>query len=265
MKFSACSLVVLGILVPVVSPRALALSDGEAATGRLIARRYGDAIVGVRGTAIMRITVGERTVPPKEDKIDVNGTMITATGLTVTSLNAIDLRTAFEAMRSQFKSGSEPVELAKTEFKGLRLRLADGTEIPAKIAWKDLSRDLVFLAPADETVADKRLFAFVNLNDAQESASVLGNYYHVSRAGEGFQRVLLVRACTVTAIIERPLRLLMVSTDLCSDVIGCPVFDPSGRVLGICLHCMDNGLPKSPVVVPAADVAAIGANAFAPR
>jgi hypothetical protein len=39
--------------------------------------------------------------------------------------------------------------------------------------------------------------------------------------------------------------------------VGCPVFDIQGRVLGIGLRYVVNGLSKGTVVVPAADVAEV--------
>jgi hypothetical protein len=281
MKLPACSIVVLSVLVTVVSPRALALSDdevagqirllneritrleqtralpeSEAAQGRLVARRYSDAIIEVKGSVFMSFTIGLQTIPPTERKIDIGATVIGASGLTMTSLSSVDPRSIFESMRSQLKTGADPVELGKTEYKNLRLRMADGTEIPAKILWKDVDHDLVLLAP-DGAAASNRAFTFVDLSHATESASVLGTYYHLSRTGEEFQRVLLVRASTVIGIVERPRRLLLVSTDMYPDTLGCPVFDADGRVLGISLHIVEKGLPKGTVVAPAADLAAV--------
>jgi hypothetical protein len=287
MKFSILSVVVFAVFASIVPSRAYAISDSEitaaqinllkeriarlerastppedpAAAGRLVAQRYADAIISVKGTALMRVTIGERTMPPREQKIDVNGTVITATGLVVTSWNGLDVRATFEALRSQINT-NQPVDLGKTDFKLLRIRLNDGTEVPVKIASKDPERDLVFLAPVDDSVANRHPFTFVDLNGAREGAAVLGNYYQVSRADELIQRALLVRACTVNAILERPRRLLLVSTNSFADTLGCPIFDSHGKVVGICLHYVDAGLPKGTVVLPAADVAAGAADAF---
>jgi hypothetical protein len=92
---------------------------------------------------------------------------------------------------------------------------------------------------------------------------LLGNYYHLSRLAEAMQRAPLMRPCTITGIIERPRRLLLVSTDWFADTLGCPVFDAQGRVLGICLRYMVDGVVKGTVVVPAADVAEIVGQAAA--
>ena len=70
------------------------------------------------------------------------------------------------------------------------------------------------------------------------------------------QRVLLVRPSTVTGIIERPNRLLLVSTDSFGDALGCPVFDSDGNVLGICVRYIEKGLPKGTVLIPAVDLVA---------
>jgi hypothetical protein len=260
MKLPAFSLLIAGVLVWTMSPCASALPEGEAAAGRLIARRYAEAIVGVKCSVFMRITVGLRTLPPTERKVDVYGTMIRADGLTMTSLSAIDPRAIFESMRNQFNTGGQALELGETEFKYVRLQMSDGAEIPAKILWKDPDHDIVLLIPAGGAPGN-RSFTFVDLGQAAESASVLGNYYQISRTGEDFKRVLLVRSSTIFGIIDRPRRLFLVSTDLFPDAPGCPVFDPEGKVLGICLHDVEKGLVKGAVVVPAVDLAAIIARA----
>jgi S1-C subfamily serine protease len=255
MKFPSCSLLVLGVLVCTASPGARALPESEATAGRLVARRYAEAIIQVKGTVVLKIKIGLRALPQTERKIDICGTVIGASGLTVTSLSAVDPKSIFESMRAQMNSGPDPVELGETEFKNMRLRMADGSEIPAKILWRDVDHDLVLLAP-DQAAASNRAFTFVDLNQGAESASVLGTYYHLSRAGEELQRVLLVRASTVTGVVERPRRLLLISTDVYPDALGCPVFDANGRALGICLHILDKGLPKGTVLAPAVDLAA---------
>jgi hypothetical protein len=260
MKFPTGSLLILGLLVCTAASPARALPESEATAGRLVARRYAEAVVGVKGSMYMNFTIGLQTLPPTERKFDVGGTVIEASGLTMTSLSSLDPRAVFESMRSQMKTGIEPIELGKSEYKNLRLRLADGAEIPAKIVWKDVDHDLALLIPTG-AAASNRPFIFVDLNQATLSASVLGNYYQLSRTGEEFQRALMVRPSTVLGIIERPRRLFLVSTDIFPDGLGCPVFDPEGRVLGISLHYMEKGLPKDAVVVPASELASLIAQA----
>lgn len=263
MKLTILPLVGCTALALATTPEIRALSDAEAVAGRSIFRKYADAVVVVKLSMILKITVGDRVMPPNETKVDINGTVIEPDGLTVTSLSAIDPRAMFDAVRSKMAPAGVPVELGQTELKGVRLQLADGTEVPAKVVWKDATRDLALLAPEGAAAAGQRTFTWVNLNEAPEAAMLLGNYYHLSRLSEAMQRAPIMRPCTITGIIERPRRLLLVSTDWFADTLCCPVFDAQGRVLGICLRYMVDGVAKGIVVVPAADVAEIVGQAAA--
>ena len=90
-----------------------------------------------------------------------------------------------------------------------------------------------------------------------ESVAVLGTYYSLSRAGAEFKMPPLIRPTTVEGMVDRPRRLFLVSTVAYPDTLGCPVFDGDGRVVGICLRNVEKGAPKSPVVLPASDLASV--------
>jgi hypothetical protein len=255
MKSATRLSIVLAAVLAAWAPRAVALSDAEAAAGRLVLRHYADAVVSVKLTVILKIKMMDHAMPPSEISLDVNGTVITPAGLTVTSLSAIDPRNVFEGIRSQVGPSAASADLAGSEIKGLRLRLADGTETPAHIASKNAELDLALVMP-DAAPSAGRTFVCVNLNDGPEAASLLGNYYHLSRLSDALQRAPIIRPSTVTCIIERPRRVLLISTDGFADGLGCPVFDAKERVLGICLRCVVSGTSRAAVVVPAAEVAA---------
>jgi hypothetical protein len=254
MKLTARLFIILAAFMPIMPPRACALPDAEATAGRLILRRYADAIVSVKLTVTLKMVVNGRSMPPNESNVDVNGTVITPEGLTVASLSAVDSNLIFEALRAQMSQSVASLGLDKAEIKGMRLRLADGTEIPARIVGKDPTRDLVFIVPENPPAAGGRTFTCVDLREAPDAAMVLGNYYHLMRLSEAMQRAPVVRPSTVTGIIERPRRLLLISTDMFSDGVGCPVFDSQGKVLGICLRYVVGSQAKGIVVTPAVEV-----------
>jgi hypothetical protein len=255
MKPPSRILLLLAVLITIVAPCARALAESEATAGRLLARRYGDAIVTVKGSVYMTINIGLRKLPETERKIDVSGTMISAAGLTLTSLSTVDPREIFESMRGQFNTGGDSIDLGKTDFRDMRIVLADGKEIPVNIVFRDKDHDMVLLAPT-KSEPGMGSFTYVDLGQATESAVLLGKYFHFSRAGQAFQRTLIVRECTVIGIIERPHRFFMVSTDIYPDTLGCPVFAANGHVLGICLNNIFNGHPSGTMVVPATDLEA---------
>ena len=245
----------LAALLMLVSftPACALAAESNAAAGRALMKRYADAIVAVELVVTLKIKYGDREAPPREDRVEVNGTMISPSGLVVTSLAEVDPQTAFDSARGMGRGGQR-VELVGSDFKEVKLRLADGSEVPARFVLKDADLDLAFMAP-DLSAADapKREFAYVKLEDAA-AGEVLGDYFSVARASKSMQRVPTVRASQVYGIVEKPRRVLLV-TDQTSQTLGTPTFDAQGRVLGISLFHFANGRRSGPVVVPAADIA----------
>lgn len=224
-----------------------AAPETEAKAGREVMKRYADAIVGVELVVMLRIKMGDRgEAPPREERIDVNGTVISASGLTVTTLGAVDPQATLEAMRGG--SGRRGPEIVSSEFKEVKLRLANGKEVPARFVLKDADLDLAFMAP--ETSDPAREFPHVKLEEATEGA-VLGSHYYVARAPKALQRVPLVRHTEIMGVVEKPRRLYL----LTDTSPGAPVFDARGKLLGLTVQHFANGSRTGNVVLPAADVA----------
>lgn len=243
-------LLTVALLAPVLlSVNALALPEAEAAAGRALLKRYADTVVGVELVVSMKGMQGDRPIPAREQKREINGTFVNAAGLTVISLATIDPRVG---MNLSFQPG---VRFDEPEFKEVKLRLADGTEFPARVVLKDADLDLAFIAP--ETASEKPL-PFVDLAAPAESV-VLGTYYDISRGSKLAQRVPAVRVVTVSGIIEKPRRYVLV-TDYSP---GCPVFDADGKVLGIALRHVSGSQSAGMIIVPAEDVAEIATQAAA--
>lgn len=219
----------------------------DALAGRALVKRYADAIVGVELVVTVKVKVGDREQPAREQRIEVNGTVISASGLTVTSLAAVDPQVSFDAARSA-QQGGQRVELVGAEFKEVKLRLADGKEVPARFVLKDADLDLAFMAP--ETTEPGRAYAHVNLSDGAAGA-LLDRFYFVARAPKTLQRVPLVRATDIIGMVEKPRRLFIMS----EQALASPVFEPEGKLLGIMLQHFANGRPSGVVVLPAADIA----------
>jgi len=160
------------------------------------------------------VKVGDREQPPREQRIEVNGTVISASGLTVTTLAGVDPQVQFDAMRGN--QGGRQFELVGVEFKEVKLRLADGKEVPAKFVLKDADHDLAFMAP--ETAEPGQSYAHVKLDETAEGV-VLADYFYVALAPKSLQRIPLVRGSEIIGIVEKPRRFYLVS----DQAVGTPV------------------------------------------
>lgn len=252
-RFRSCAWIAVLMIAAPLTGRLQAAPPAEAAAGRALVKRYADAIVGVELVVITKVKMGDREQPPREQRIEVNGTVISASGLTVTSLAAVDPQVQFDAMRGTPQGGR--VELVGVEFKEVKLRLADGKEVPAKFMLKDADLDLAFMAP--ETAEPGQSYAHVKLDEAAEGV-VLADYLFVARAPKSLQRIPLVRRSEIMGIVEKPRRFYLVT----DQSVGTPLFDPQGRVLGISLQPFASGR-ASVIVMPAADIAEMARQAAA--
>jgi hypothetical protein len=239
-------------------PRAMAVTDAEATTGRALVKQYADSIVTVELVATVKVTVADHAQPPRENKVEGNGTVVSASGLTVTVLSMVDPHASMEAMINARGMGGQKIEIGETEFKDVKLRLANNTEVPAVIVLKDPDLNLVFIAPLPDAANPARKFPFVSLDKAA-TGEVLANYFLVNRAPKSLQRVPLVRPVSIIGIVQKPRQMFLMS----EVALGIPVFDPAGLPLGISTQYLENGRPSSNVVLAASDIADLAAQAAA--
>lgn len=239
------------------APMAPAATEADAAAGRELMKRYADTIIGVELVVSLKFKQGDREAPPREQRIEVNGTVISPSGLTVTSLAAVDPQTTMEAMRAGQMGGYRGVEVVGSDFKEVKLRLANGEEVPARFVLKDADLDLAFMAP-DDKEAGKREFAHVKLEESADGA-VLGTYFAVSRMGKSLQRVPVVRVAEMIGIVEKPRRFYLIS----EPQMATPVFNARGGLLGIALNHFANGRQVGLVVLPSSDIADMAKQAAA--
>ena len=248
LRAAAIATLALSLVVPI-----RALTDAQANGGRTLLKQKSDAIVGVEMVVTIKISRAGSPAMPRENKVDVNGTVVSSTGLTVTSLAAVDPRVQFEAMRAMLPAGTE---VGETDYKEVKLRLADGTELPAKLVLKDADLDLAFIAPDVPANGAPRTFSPVKLEDATDGR-VLDEYFVLSRAPKALQRVPMIQLASVTGIVEKPRRLYLLS----AQHLGCPVFDVGGKILGLMVQNLSGGRSSGLVVLPAADVAEVAKQA----
>jgi S1-C subfamily serine protease len=264
-----------GVRVPIaVVVTGLALASGlgaqdDRAAAREIVKRWQAAIVNVRVALKMRMSAGGREMQQMDESVETVGTVIDPSGLTVLSLGSFNPAAMLNRLMGSASSGQERMEFG-SEPTDVKLRLADGKELPARIVLRDEDLDLAFLRPTAKP--DKPLVA-INLAD-EGRPSLLDSVVILSRLGRVGGWTPSASLQTIGAIIEKPRTFFVIETQGGSGT-GTPAFTPSGKVVGLLtmrsvqtgragMFSMMGGmegLGLLPVILPAADVREIAQQA----
>ena len=236
-------------------------SAGDAVTaGRDIVAKHQDAVVTVRMVVKSSMMLGNRT-NADESKIETVGTVIDPSGLTVVSLATIDpsaiAKLLLRSMRRDMAMDSE--------FKDVRIVLADDTELPATVVMRDKDLDIVFIRPE---ASPAKPLAAIDLSKVA-TPRLLDEVITLNRLGKVADRAISVSIARVEALVERPLPYYVISAGG-SGGLGIPAFTVDGAPIGILLMRsapsegdMDisrmllaggGGMGLMPIVVPAASL-----------
>jgi S1-C subfamily serine protease len=239
------------------------------AASRDIVRKWQAAIVNVRVVLKTRMSMGGREMQSADDAVDAVGTVIDPSGLTVLSLGTLNPGAMMSRiMGGSGGSGEDRVEIA-SEPTDLRIRLADGRELPAKIVLRDEDLDLAFIRPASPPAAP---FTAIDLSDSARP-ELLDELLVLTRLGRVGGWATSASLGEVSAIIERPRTFFVLGGQ--AGATGTPAFSQSGKVVGLLtIRQVDVGRSSMfsmmggaeamgilPVILPAADVLEIARQA----
>lgn len=241
------------ILITLVAVLALAVSaqavtPEQATAAKQILAKNANAVIEV--STILKIEVPGQSA--HDQKLEIVGTVIDESGLTIVSNSAID---PLSMMKGQFPDGMEP----KIKYSDVKYRLADNKEIPARVVLKDADLDLAFLVPAPKEGETAPKFQAVTL-DGKVEAGILDNLVNLTRLPKTLDRQASVELGYVSAVIQKPRRFYSYET-VGGGQIGIPSFTQDGKVLGICLlrkeptsEASSSRPQMSTVVVPSSDI-----------
>jgi len=238
-------------------------------TARNLHRTSENAVVSVSAT--LKITT-EGAGPSlqigggNEKHMEVTATIVDGSGLAVASLAGLDPVSMMSNVKVDVDGERRSVKLSG-QLSDIRMRLADGTEVPCRLVLKDEELDLAFIAPAqalDQAVKAK--LSCVPVADASKGLELLDSIVEIGRLGKEMNYQSTVRIGRVVAKISTPRTFY-----LGAELVGCPVFDAAGKLAGIvAVHRKQdsaggaNGnvsIGGTPVIIPVADIADLIAQA----
>jgi hypothetical protein len=254
--------VAVGVLLA-IPPRAGAQSDTRAAARDLV-RKWQDAIVNVRVTLKLRMSMGGREMNSSDESVDTVGTVIDPSGLTVLSLGALNPGAMMNRIMGGASQRGQDRPMLSSEPTEVKIRTSDARELAAKIVLRDEDLDLAFLMPTVKV--DKPLVA-INLTEAAKPA-LLDEVVVLSRLGRVGGWTPAASLHNISAIIEKPRTFFVAEANGAGGAMGTPAFLPNGKVVGLLtLRSVDpgrtgmmammggvEGVGLLPVILPAADV-----------
>ena len=254
--------------IAVVAMAGLLCGAGDAraqdarAAARDVVKRWQEAIVNVRVVLKTRMSMGGREMQSADDSVDAVGTVIDPSGLTVMSLGSLNPGAMMNKIVGASAGGGENRVDISSEPTDLKIRLADGRELPARIVLRDEDLDLAFIRPTTKPGAP--LVAI----DLAESAKpvLLEQVVVLSRLGRVGGWAASAALADVGAVIERPRTFYVLGGAPAS--MGTPAFTAGGRLVGLLtLRQVDPGRSSMfslmggaeamgllPVILPADDV-----------
>jgi hypothetical protein len=222
MKFDArrCAWLLMTVLAAAPSVRAQSLPEA----GRTLLRKYERSLWTIEVQNSLSISMNGQT-GKTEVKVSTQGVLIDVGNLIAIPLSAVEPMNMMRATNPQMQN----VNIEGQEVVEVKLLVPEGGELPATVVFKDNDLDLAFLSlkGAMPNAVPLRLVD-AGKPEVLDTAIVLARMENVGRND------MLVNAGYVQAILDKPQRAYLFEQATLATV-GCPVFLPSGKLVGIVL------------------------------
>ncbi len=213
------SRLLVGVLVAVL----MAATAGHAQVeveARKIAETYKDAIVTV-DLVVEIISSYEGQTDKRETKHSTTATIIDPDGLAVASLTQVSPDSYMDPDDPDFG-------MTKYEIKDVKIRLANGTDIPADVVLRDRDLDLAFIRPKTKPAQP---LPSLDLKNAS-TPELLDQVVILSRLGQLANHAPSARLDRVESVVTKPRRFYVINGTLHQE-LGIPVFTLDGKCVGV--------------------------------
>lgn len=200
-------------------------AQDQRAVFRDLAKKWQGAVVSVRVSLKVRMSMGGREVQSMDDTVEAVATVIDPSGLTVMSLSSLDPGALVSRIMGGASGGDQKMSIV-SEPSDVRIRLADGKELPATIALRDQDLDLAFIRPTAKPAAP---LTAINLADSGQP-TVLEDLLVLSRLGRVGGWTPSSSLYTVGAVMEKPRTFFVLNG---ATGTGSPAFQSNGKVAGL--------------------------------
>lgn len=251
--FASCCLFILTTVLP-----AQDLADQTAEAARKIRQAYEKSIISL--SAVLKFEakgVEGVGISDQERKAQCLAMIIDPSGLAVTALTNLSPQRAMSRIRIR----SQTLEI-DSQVEEVKYRLADGTELPARLLLKDEDLDLAFLGPQkplDEETQAK--IAAIPLSEEATAPQPLDTVVILSRGGDDLDYTPMLHLTRVSALLDKPRTFYLCD----GGMLGAPAFNLQGELLGIFCRCQKAESPESEdiirvqkaggqMILPAADI-----------
>ena len=226
-----------------------AQSPEERTMARDVVRRKAEAVVMVMATLKIRANVGgqEQQV---EQQAQANGTILDASGLTVLSLSTLQPDDMMARSLSARTRPGTRVDVI-SEPSNVRMRTGDGREIAARLVLRDEDLDLAFIKPIDPPSP-----AVTWVGEPAAKPSLLDLLFVIQRTTETSGFSTAATFGNVQLVVDKPrLYFQAAMAGNGASALGSPVFDASGRFVGvIVMRSTGSRGPSLTAILPADDI-----------
>jgi len=197
--------------------------DAKDVAGKIF-KNHQEATIRVSLVIKAQIAMEGRDSRSSDDKTETLGTVLSPDGLVVVSLSSVDPSHIYQ----QYLEDTDSVKI-DIQLTNARYILPDNQEVEAKVLLRDKDLDLVFLRPLKPLEKPLKYIP----SDQSDKAEILDEVIWVGRLGQEFRREACVKLGYISAVMNKPRTFYLPEGADSLEILGCPVFAVSGKVIGI--------------------------------